>query len=130
MSVWLGFFVGSPTSKATFPAYTGATISAPPTTNNLPSSSASGSSGNGNNIGENGKIATIATTGAASKIIHPVDDISLEEIRARQSRYHKNVPDKEDDVTASTSSAASDVSNFLVCVSKLTVVPLLTLETK
>lgn len=106
---------GSPTAKPTFPAYTGATISAPPTTNNMPSSSSSSS-------GENGKVATIATTGAASKIIHPVEDISLEEIRARQSRYQKSIPAKEDDVIASTSSAASDQLAMAVSAAQQAVV--------
>ncbi|KAF2901338.1 hypothetical protein ILUMI_04844 [Ignelater luminosus] len=107
---------GSPTTKPTFPAYTGATISAPPTTNNsMPSSSSTSS-------GENGKVATIATTGAASKIIHPVEDISLEEIRARQSRYQKSIPTKEDDVTASTSSAASDQLALAVSAAQQAVV--------
>lgn len=72
----------------------GATISAPPTTNN-PSSS---------NI--ESKIATIATTGAASKIIHPAEDISLEEIKARNPKYIRNTPAKTEENTPSTSTSA------------------------
>lgn len=73
-----------------------ATISAPPTTNTPGGSDPS-------------KVNTIATTGAASKIIHPAEDISLEEIRARQHRYAKNIPLRSDDSSSSSSSAAADV---------------------
>lgn len=77
-----------------------ATISAPPTTN-IPGGSSSNSDGN--------KIATINTTGAASKIIHPSEDISLEEIRARHSKYARHIPSKPDDGASSSSNAASEV---------------------
>ena len=36
--------------------------------------------------------ATIATAGATSKIVHPEEDISLEELRARQPRYKMVIP--------------------------------------
>lgn len=89
---------GAPVVGADFkPISAGATISAPPTTNSTPSGSSSS---------DTSKVATIATTGAASKIIHPPEDISLEEIRARQSRYQRNIPDKED--MANTSTSASE----------------------
>lgn len=81
------------------PISSGATISAPPTTN-----PASGS-------GDTTKINTIASTGASSKIIHPLEDISLEEIRARHSKYSKGaVWSKEDDRRSSASSAASELA--------------------
>lgn len=93
---------GAPVVGADFkPISAGATISAPPTTNSTPSGSSSSTTGDSN------KIATIATTGAASKIIHPAEDISLEELRARQHRYHKTIPEKEETNT-SMSSAASE----------------------
>lgn len=80
-------------SKATFPAYSSATISAPPTTN-------TGAPSEGN------KVSMIATTGAASKIIHPAEDISLEEIRARLPKYQRTIPAKrEDDAETATSHA-------------------------
>ncbi|KAF5293566.1 hypothetical protein FQA39_LY03051 [Lamprigera yunnana] len=79
------------------PISAGATISAPPTTNTTPSSSAS----------SDNKVATIATTGTASKIIHPAEDISLEEIRSRQPKYQRSIPEK-DDVIANASTSASE----------------------
>ena len=74
-----------------------ATISAPPTTN-TPSSS------------DGAKVNTIATTGATSKIIHPAEDISLEEIKSRQPKYAKTIPTKSDETASSSSTTASDVS--------------------
>lgn len=73
----------------------------------MPSTSNSHNSSSGGSA-DNSKVATIATTGATSKIIHPVEDISLEEIRAKQRRYHKNVPSKEEEAVATSS--ASEVS--------------------
>ncbi|KAJ8959017.1 hypothetical protein NQ318_022269 [Aromia moschata] len=43
------------------------------------------------------KVSTIATTGASSKIIHPSEDISLEEIRAKHPKYARSIPSKSDD---------------------------------
>ena len=39
--------------------------------------------------------ATIATAGASSKIVHPEEDISLEELRARQSKYKLVIPQQK-----------------------------------
>lgn len=89
-------------SKPTFPAYSNATISAPPTTNPSTSSEAN-------------KIPMIATTGAASKIIHPAEDISLEEIRARLPKYQKTIPVKREEETESTSSHSTEVSLYFIC---------------
>ncbi|KAI5646634.1 hypothetical protein NE865_01568 [Phthorimaea operculella] len=81
-------------SKPTFPAYSNATISAPPTT-----STAAGSS----EAKENGAVRPpaanacplVTSTGAGSKIIHPPEDVSLEEIRARNAKYRaKPKPDQ------------------------------------
>lgn len=68
-------------AKPTFPAYSNATISAPPTTN-MPGS---------NITGETPKSTLITTTGTTSKIIHPPEDISLEELRARRPKYCKQI---------------------------------------
>lgn len=76
-----------------------ATISAPPTTNNAASSSNSDS-----------KVPTIATTNASSKIMHPAEDISLEEIRARHPKYARTIPIKPEDIPTSVSTSASEVS--------------------
>lgn len=75
--------------------FIGATISAPPTTNNPSSSSSNCDS----------KVPTIATTGAASKIIHPIEDISLEEIKARNPKYARNVTPKSEENIPSTSTS-------------------------
>lgn len=58
-------------------------------------------------------MATIATTGAASKIIHPAEDISLEEIKARHPKYAKSIPVKGEESPCSSSNAASEVSSVL-----------------
>ncbi|XP_065173795.1 BUB3-interacting and GLEBS motif-containing protein ZNF207 isoform X1 [Atheta coriaria] len=85
------------------PITTGATISAPPTTNHLHA----GASHDPN------KLNTISTIGAASKIIHPAEDVSLEEIRARHPRYQRCLPPKsssESPTTPSTSSASTELA--------------------
>lgn len=84
----------------------GATISAPPTTN-TPSGS-----------GQGAKVNTIAATGASSKIIHPLEDISLEEIRARNPKYCKNDWQKNDDRGSSASTAGSEAS-FIISLNHL-----------
>uniref|UniRef100_U5EX89 BED-type domain-containing protein n=1 Tax=Corethrella appendiculata TaxID=1370023 RepID=U5EX89_9DIPT len=73
------------TSKATFPAYSSSSvISAPPTTN-------TGNNAN-NSSNETSKSSTvIPTTGTTSKIVHPPEDISLEEIRSRKHQYQKKI---------------------------------------
>ncbi|CAG9786555.1 unnamed protein product [Diatraea saccharalis] len=79
-------------SKPTFPAYSNATISAPPTTSTSSNSEPK----------ENGDVKPpaanscplVTATGAGSKIVHPPEDVSLEEIRARSSKYRpKPKPD-------------------------------------
>ncbi|XP_055643852.1 BUB3-interacting and GLEBS motif-containing protein ZNF207 isoform X2 [Toxorhynchites rutilus septentrionalis] len=71
-------------NKATFPAYSNATISAPPTTNTANAANAA--------AGDASKSsAVIPTTGTTSKIVHPPEDLSLEEIRARKPHYHKKI---------------------------------------
>ncbi|GBP93240.1 BUB3-interacting and GLEBS motif-containing protein ZNF207 [Eumeta japonica] len=72
-------------SKPTFPAYSSATISAPPTTSTAGNSDPK----------ENGEVKPpaanscplVTATGAGSKIIHPPEDVSLEEIKARNAKY-------------------------------------------
>lgn len=65
--------------KPTFPAYSNATISAPPTV---------GASSTSTNVSETQKPPTIPQSGGtASKIIHPPEDSSLEELRARKPQY-------------------------------------------
>lgn len=74
--------------KPTFPAYSNATISAPPTTN-LGNSSATANSTT-TNTNEPPKQPVLQTSGASSKILHPPEDTSLEEIRARKPQYKTN----------------------------------------
>ncbi|CAK1554225.1 unnamed protein product [Leptosia nina] len=78
-------------SKPTFPAYSNATISAPPTT----SSAAADAKENGDVKPPAANSCPLVTaTGAGSKIIHPPEDVSLEEIRARNIKYRpKPKPD-------------------------------------
>lgn len=64
--------------------FSNAVISAPPTTNNAnPVPSNETSISNSKNI--------IATTGGTSKIMHPSEDLSLEELRARFPKYQKMI---------------------------------------
>lgn len=76
--------------------YSNATISAPPTTNNANSN---------NNEGQ--KSTLITTTGTTSKIIHPPEDLSLEELRARKPKYHRQIST----AIASTAPSSSSSSN-------------------
>ncbi|XP_031766280.2 BUB3-interacting and GLEBS motif-containing protein ZNF207 isoform X2 [Galleria mellonella] len=77
-------------SKPTFPAYSNATISAPPTT----------STAGGAEPKENGDVKPpaanacplVTATGAGARIVHPPEDVSLEEIRARLPRYRPRPP--------------------------------------
>ena len=80
-------------SNTTTTYYSNATISAPPTTT-TPSSNSE--------LKENGDVRPpaanvcplVTATGAGSKIIHPPEDVSLEEIRARNAKYRaKPKPD-------------------------------------
>lgn len=90
--------------KPTFPAYSNATISAPPTTNLGNPSSTTASSNNN----ETQKPPTIPqNTGTASKIIHPPEDISLEELKARRPQYRVN---KYSSSNVPTSSIASSIA--------------------
>lgn len=94
--------------KPTFPAYSNisnATISAPPTTN-LGNASSTGSTSSS----DSQKPPQIPqNTGTASKIMHPPEDISLEEIRARKPQYRLN--------RASSSSAATATSSASIATS-------------
>jgi hypothetical protein len=67
--------------KPTFPAYSNATISAPPKTNTGNSTSS--------NSTDTQKPPTIPqqNTGTASKIMHPTNDLSLEELKAKRPQY-------------------------------------------
>ncbi|XP_047990989.1 BUB3-interacting and GLEBS motif-containing protein ZNF207 isoform X3 [Leguminivora glycinivorella] len=76
-------------SKPTFPAYSNATISAPPTT-----SASLESKENGDVKPPAANACPLVTaTGAASRIVHPPEDVSLEEIRARRHHYRPRPKD-------------------------------------
>ncbi|XP_049873053.1 BUB3-interacting and GLEBS motif-containing protein ZNF207 isoform X2 [Pectinophora gossypiella] len=80
-------------SKPTFPAYSNATISAPPTTSTAAGSSDPKENGDCKPPAAN-TCPLVTATGAGSKIIHPPEDVSLEEIRARSAKYRpKPKPD-------------------------------------
>lgn len=90
--------IGHHQQKPTFPAYSNATISAPPTTNL--GNQASNSNANPN---DTQKPPTIPqNTGTASKIMHPPEDLSLEEMKSRRPQYKINKA-----ATTATTSAAS-----------------------
>ncbi|XP_067011091.1 BUB3-interacting and GLEBS motif-containing protein ZNF207 isoform X2 [Anabrus simplex] len=76
--------------KPTFPAYSTANSQGNQTTPS-PSSAESPQ-----------KVVLINTTGASSKIIHPQEDISLEEIRAKLPKYQRLPPVKTVDSSTST----------------------------
>jgi hypothetical protein len=89
--------------KPTFPAYSNATISAPPTTN-------TGNSSKQSAPDEPAK-APPQQTQTATKIIHPPEDLSLEEIRARHPKYHRK-PTAVTSAASMHSSVSSHVSNI------------------
>ncbi|XP_032065091.1 BUB3-interacting and GLEBS motif-containing protein ZNF207 isoform X5 [Thamnophis elegans] len=69
--------------KPTFPAYTQSTTSTTNTTNSTAAKPATSITS---------KPATLTTTSATSKLIHPDEDISLEERRAQLPKYQRNLP--------------------------------------
>uniref|UniRef100_A0A8C9WAT2 Zinc finger protein 207 n=1 Tax=Scleropages formosus TaxID=113540 RepID=A0A8C9WAT2_SCLFO len=68
--------------KATFPAYTQPS----------PSAANANSAVSKPATPVTSKPATLTTTSATSKLIHPDEDISLEEMRAQLPRYQRNIP--------------------------------------
>ncbi|KAM7386751.1 hypothetical protein PAMA_009395 [Pampus argenteus] len=72
-------------SKPTFPAYTQATAAM--TSPNTGSSTVSKPPST-----VTSKPATLTTSSATSKLIHPDEDISLEELRAQLPRYQRSIP--------------------------------------
>jgi hypothetical protein len=102
--------------KPTFPAYSNATISAPPTTNLGNSSNQTTSSS------ETQKTPTIPqNTGTASKIIHPPEDISLEELKARRPQYKARINKVASSPVTSSSAAAlvSSATTAAVAIAKV-----------
>lgn len=125
--------VGAP--KPTFPAYSAATISAPPTTNNGLSSSNSNQNSSNNNSNNstsnnnksssggasqaNGRdtdpssqtpaTKSINTTSTSTKIMHPAEDLSLEEFKARKPLYVQKV--RAAQIVAAQSAQAQAAAN-------------------
>ncbi|CAD7085905.1 unnamed protein product [Hermetia illucens] len=95
-------------AKPTFPAYSNATISAPPTTNNP---AAAGAAAATSNATTDGQKSLITTSGTTSKIMHPPEDLSLEEIRARKPKYQR----KAIIATSSSSSTMPMTSRAPIC---------------
>uniref|UniRef100_A0A336M4Z5 CSON011915 protein n=1 Tax=Culicoides sonorensis TaxID=179676 RepID=A0A336M4Z5_CULSO len=130
--------VGAP--KPTFPAYSAATISAPPTTKN-PSNGVStngtnsnnnnnttNNSNNTNNTSNNDKTPanssqgtsngssseptkSISTSGTSTKIMHPSEDCSLEELKARKPFYVQKIRAAKMCAAQSASISANSQSN-------------------
>ncbi|CAL8272184.1 unnamed protein product [Lota lota] len=76
----------SESSKPTFPAY----IQAAGSELASPSAGSTGALKPSSNV--TSKPATLTTSTATSKLIHPDEDISLEELRATLPRYQRNIP--------------------------------------
>ncbi|XP_070837414.1 BUB3-interacting and GLEBS motif-containing protein ZNF207-like isoform X2 [Chaetodon trifascialis] len=72
-------------SKPTFPAYTQATVA-------VASPNAGSSTVSKPPSTVTSKPATLTTSSATSKLIHPDEDISLEELRAQMPRYQRSIP--------------------------------------
>jgi hypothetical protein len=110
--------IGQP--KPTFPAYSNATISAPPTKLTNATTSASTSTAN-----ETQKPSTIQQNpGTASKIMHPPEDVSLEEIKARKSQYRINksqaaVSQSQASITASIAASKAQESKLIAAAQEV-----------
>ncbi|KAG8014883.1 hypothetical protein GBF38_003573 [Nibea albiflora] len=76
--------------KATFPAYTQPSVSSSSSTS--VSSNPSSSTVAKPPATVTNKPATLTTTSATSKLIHPDEDISLEEMKAQLPRYQRLIP--------------------------------------
>lgn len=134
--------VGAP--KPTFPAYSAATISAPPTTKNPGngvsnnSTSTNGSTNTANNTSKSGGGAggtttnnnardadppptKINTSSTSTKIIHPSEDLSLEELKARKPLYVQKV--RAAQIVAAQSAAAAATSNSSTTVNSVNSTP-------
>ncbi|XP_062295164.1 BUB3-interacting and GLEBS motif-containing protein ZNF207-like isoform X2 [Scomber scombrus] len=83
-------------SKPTFPAYTQATAA-------MASPNAGSSTVSKPPSTVTSKPATLTTSSATSKLIHPDEDISLEELRAQLPRYQRSIP-RQGQATASAPS--------------------------
>jgi hypothetical protein len=108
--------------KTTFPAYNStATISAPPTVGNSNASSTSSSDPQ-----RNVAASASAPSQGSMKIMHPAEDLSLEEIRARKQQYKMKINNQNHPnsrlhapmVTKSpdTRSLHSEVSAYLILI--------------
>lgn len=97
--------------KPTFPAYSNATISAPPTV---------GASSTSTNVNDTQKPPTIPqAAGTASKIIHPPEDVSLEELRARKQQYKSNKFSSSSPHSSASSTPTSIANNNKLNESKM-----------
>ncbi|KAM6942004.1 BUB3-interacting and GLEBS motif-containing protein ZNF207b [Lycodopsis pacificus] len=76
--------------KATFPAYTQPSVSSCSSTSSSSNPSSSTVAKPPATVAT--KPATLTTTSATSKLIHPDEDISLEELRAQLPRYQRLTP--------------------------------------
>lgn len=90
--------------KPTFPAYSSATISAPPTTNTSSSNSATS---NGSATEQPPAKLPISATGTSIKIMHPPEDASLEEIKARKPQYQSRFKTVQSPALTPTSTSRS-----------------------
>ncbi|XP_023811224.1 BUB3-interacting and GLEBS motif-containing protein ZNF207 isoform X1 [Oryzias latipes] len=88
--------------KATFPAYTQPSVSSSSASSNPSSSTVVKPPAT-----VTSKPATLTTTSATSKLIHPDEDISLEEMKATLPRYQRLIPRPGQALTAAAPSVAA-----------------------
>ncbi|KAI5613774.1 BUB3-interacting and GLEBS motif-containing protein ZNF207, partial [Silurus asotus] len=83
------------TPKATFPAYTQPAMSSSSTSSTSSSSGpASSTAAKPNPPAVSAKPALVSSSSATSKLMHPDEDISLEERRAQLPRYQRLIPSR------------------------------------
>lgn len=109
--------VPTSSSKPTFPAYSSATISAPPTT----ATTSVESSDKDVKPPALNACPLVTSTGTGSRIIHPPEDVSLEEIRARKTEYRaKPKPESSPVVNAMPHAAMAQMAHQPTLISPST----------
>ncbi|XP_060725042.1 BUB3-interacting and GLEBS motif-containing protein ZNF207b [Tachysurus vachellii] len=101
--------------KATFPAYTQPPSSSSSSTTSSSSSSVPASSTVAilNSPAVSAKPAAISSSSATSKLMHPDEDISLEERRAQLPRYQRSIPPRPGPTVAAAAPPAVPVGSLL-----------------
>ncbi|XP_070703646.1 BUB3-interacting and GLEBS motif-containing protein ZNF207a isoform X2 [Pempheris klunzingeri] len=93
-------------SKPTFPAYTQAAVA-------VASPNAGSSTVSKPPSAVTSKPATLTTSSATSKLIHPDEDISLEELRAQLPRYQRTMPHQGQTAAAAAAPSVGPVGGMM-----------------